>query len=94
MSLKVGEQTPLGRLIDAKEAMSKAGKEYDLAKRRLDDFNATVRTLVPDARIDQRRAELTAERERLFHALKEQVQLVSFFTSAMPPKNPDKWKRR
>jgi hypothetical protein len=92
--LRVGEQTPVSRLRDAKEAVSRAGAEYDRSKRTFDDYNATVRTLVQDARIVARRAELCAERDRLFHILQETIQLVSFVESSMPPKNPDKWKRR
>jgi hypothetical protein len=91
--LKIGEQTPVSRLRDAKEAVSRAGAEYDQSKRMLDDYNATVRTLVQDAQIKARRAELHEERDRLFHVLQEKIQLASFYQSAMPPRRAEDWKR-
>lgn len=93
MSMKVGEQTDVSRLSEAKHARIAAGAAYDRAKKQLDDFNATVRTLVEDAAIVKRRAELIAMRDRLFHQLQEQIQIESFYRSAMREKNPNDWKR-
>jgi hypothetical protein len=93
MTLKINEQTPVSRLREAQAAVVAAGAEYDVAKRKLSDFKAAVRGLTEDEDIRERKRELNDERDRLFHVLQEKIQLVSFYHSAMPVKDPADWKR-
>jgi hypothetical protein len=93
MTLRINEQTPISRLRDAQDEVVKAGCTYDLAKRAVNDFKAACRGLIEDEAIVRRRQELSAERDRLFHVLQEKIALVSFYRSAMPPKDPQAWKR-
>lgn len=95
MSLKIGQQTAVSRLTEARQAVTQCGLDYDRAKKQLAEFNEAARTLVQDQSIEKRRRELEQTRDHLFHLLQEQVQLLSFYKSAMPAQhNPDDWRRR